>query len=558
VKAIVKNTWSILTVTERRKFSFLILLDIGISILDIMALAFLLWIIQFYIGPGKNNTLTFLPDWLVSQESVWLIAIFFILFTLKNMAGYFIAKAHYQFNSQVSIRISRNNLANYQYAGYDEFVYTDSSKHIRKICFQPFEFCQYILSGIQQIITQGCLISITILAILLFNAKLFLLILIILLPPVAIVFYMVKKRMATARKSIHLNNERSYQYVLDALKGWVESNIYGRHDFFLQRFISSRIKFSKSLFDSIAIQSLPGRVIEIFAIMGLFILIAIAKWSGNTDATSLLTIGAFLAAAYKIIPGIVKITNISGQMRAYEFSATDLIQITKPKTPAARENFPVITIQSLRLKDISFNYGPQQILNNLNLCLQKGDFLGIGGASGKGKTTILNLLLGFLEPAKGEVQINDMVLTNDGIKTYWPSVAYVRQQAFFIHDTLLRNITLEENGHNQANLQSAIRASGLECLISQFAEGLDKMIMENGKNISGGQQQRIAIARALYKNADLILLDEPFNELDEDSETSLLEHFRELARRGKMIILITHNKKSLSYCTKIISLDEQG
>ena len=82
--------------------------------------------------------------------------------------------------------------------------------------------------------------------------------------------------------------------------------------------------------------------------------------------------------------------------------------------------------------------------------------------------------------------------------------------------------------------------------------------MENGKNISGGQQQRIAIARALYKNADLVLLDEPFNELDEESEISLLEHFQDLAQKGKLIILITHNKKSLSYCNKIISLDEQG
>ena len=80
--------------------------------------------------------------------------------------------------------------------------------------------------------------------------------------------------------------------------------------------------------------------------------------------------------------------------------------------------------------------------------------------------------------------------------------------------------------------------------------------MENGKNISGGQQQRIAIARALYKNADLILLDEPFNELDEDSERLLLEHFRELAQQGKLIVLITHNKKSLSYCSQIISLHE--
>jgi len=94
-------------------------------------------------------------------------------------------------------------------------------------------------------------------------------------------------------------------------------------------------------------------------------------------------------------------------------------------------------------------------------------------------------------------------------------------------------------------------------VISTFPEGLEKIITENGKNISGGQQQRIAIARALYKNASLILLDEPFNELDEEATCSLLKHFRELTGKGRSVVMITHDKKSLSYCNKIISLDEQ-
>ena len=557
MRKILKNTWLILDKKEKQYFNLLILLDIVISIIDIVSLALLLWIIQFYIQPGESKLLSFLPGWLVSKDSIWLIAIFFIFFALKNTAGFYIDKAHYQFNSRVAIRISRNKLLNYQNAGYEEFINIDSSKHIRTICMQPFEFCQYILTGTQQMITQACLILIAVLAILLFNAKLFLLLLLILLPPVVVVFYMIKKRMTLARKDIQTNSQRSYQYVLDALKGYVESNIYNRHGFFLTRFINSRKKFSAALFNTMLIQSMPARIIEVFAILGLFILIVIAKWSENNDTASLLTIGAFMAAAYKIIPGIVKITNISGQMRAYEFSTSDMIQ-NNGITTTGKEKFPVISIQSIRLKDVSFNYSEQPVLNNFNLIVRNGDFIGITGASGKGKTTVLNILLGFLDAAKGEVIVNDIALKKDSIKAYWPSIAYVRQQSFFIYDTLLRNITLEENGHDKANLQYATKVSGLDTFISQFPEGLDKMITENGKNISGGQQQRIAIARALYKNADLILLDEPFNELDETSEISLLEHFRELAQQGKLVILITHNQKSLSYCSKIISLDEQG
>ncbi|HUM66187.1 MAG TPA: ABC transporter ATP-binding protein, partial [Chitinophagaceae bacterium] len=505
--------------------------------------------------PGDYTLPGNLPAWLANPDSVWLIAIFFVLFGLKNLGAYYLEKNQYRFNSRVAIRLSSERLRNYQSSDYRDFVNIDSSKHIRMICLQPFEFCQYIVTGIQQITTQTCLISIAVLAILLFNFKLFLLLLGILLPPVIVVFYFIKKRMTTARKNIQVHNQFSYQYVMDALKGYIESNVYNRRDFFLNRFIKARRKFSTALFDSMLVQSMPSRIIEVFAILGLFVLVVIAKWTGTNDSSYLLTIGAFVAAAYKIIPGIVKITNANGQMRAYDYATNSMIDAARIAVPE-NDNHPVVSIQSVKLKEIGFSYNGTPVLANLNLSLQRKDFLGISGASGVGKTTLLNIILGFLEPVKGEVIVNDVSLNKNSLKVYWPSIAYVRQQPFLIHDTLLRNITLEENGYHPANLDYAIRVSGLSEFISRYPDGLGMIITENGKNISGGQQQRIAIARALYKNADIILLDEPFNELDETSETSLLTHFQELTRHGKMVILITHNKKSLSWCNKIISLDE--
>lgn len=555
MKKIFENTWHIFDKEEKKSFCLLALGNIFISLLDILALAFLLWIIRFYIQPGDYILSSYLPGWLANPDSVWLIAIFFVLFGLKNLGAYYLEKNQYRFNSRIAIRLSSERLRNYQSSDYRDFVNIDSSKHIRMICLQPFEFSQYIVTGIQQIITQSCLISIAVLAILLFNFKLFLLLLAILLPPVIVVFYFIKKRMAAARKNIRVHNQFSYQYVMDALKGYIESNVYNRRDFFLNRFVEARRKFSTALFDSMLVQSMPSRIIEVFAILGLFVLVVIAKWTGTNDSSYLLTIGAFVAAAYKIIPGIVKITNANGQMRAYEFATKTMAHTSQDVVPG-NDKLPVVSIQSVTLKGIGFGYNGTPVLSNLNLSLQRHDFLGISGASGVGKTTLLNIILGFLEPAQGEVIINDVSLKKNSLKVYWPSIAYVRQQPFLIHDTLLRNITLEENGYHPANLDYAIRVSGLSEFISRYPDGLGMIITENGKNISGGQQQRIAIARALYKNADIILLDEPFNELDETSETYLLTHFRELTHRGKMVILITHNKKSLSWCNKIVSLDE--
>ena len=530
------------------------LLDIIISIVDILSLALLLWIIKFYIEPTHPSP-AFLPGWMANRDSVSFIAAFFILFGLKNIAGYFITRAQYKFIGGVAERISYQNLLSYQLGEFHDYVNIDSSAYIRKISIQPFEFSQYLLSGIQQIVTQLFLVAITVIAILVFNAKLFFFLLLALLPPVVFVFYLIKKRLTAAKRQIQSTNESSYQYLLDALKGYVEANIYNRNAFFMNRFMTVRKKFSRFLFDSLSIQSLPSRIIEIFAVLGLFILIAIAKWTGNNDSAALLTIGAFMAAAYKIIPGIVRVINIMGQMRAYEFSLNELGQYKQITEPG--KTVPPQQINTIEFRDVKFQYATQPVVSNLSFAVEKGDFVGITGDSGKGKTTILNLLLGFLTPACGEILINGVAAKTKDLKNYWPSITYVRQQAFFIYDTILRNITLQEEGHNQTNLARALEVSGLNDLLAKFPEGLNKIITENGKNISGGQQQRVAIARAVYKNSDLVLLDEPFNELDDDSTTMLVNYFKDMSTQGKTVIMITHDKKSLSHCNKTISLDEQ-
>ena len=554
--SVYKNTWKVLDHNERKHFVALILLDIFISIIDILSLVLLLRIIQFYIQPGQDSKLSILPGWLTDKNSVIFIAVFFVLFGAKNVAAYFISKAHYRFIGRVAVRLSRKSLSQYQQSSYEDFVSIDSSVHIRKIALQPFDFAQHMLSGIQQIITQLALIFLTVTAIIIFKAKLFLLLLLILLPPVVLVFYYIKRRLSAVKKHIVNRNEQSYRYLLDALKGYVEANVYDRNDFFLRRFIRTRALFTADLFETVTLQNMPSRFIEIFAVLGLFILIAIAKWTGNDDSAALITIGAFMAAAYKIIPGIVKIINLGGQIKAYEFAVNDMMQITDVKEEH-RLKTSAVAIDHLQLKNMAFQYTDQPVLTNFSFTACKGDFIGITGASGKGKTTILNLILGFLAPWGGEIIINGNSVSREELTTYWPSVSYARQQPFFIHDTIRRNITLEENEHDNTKLGHALEISGLNGFIAKFPEGIEKIITENGKNISGGQQQRIVIARALYKNADLVLLDEPFNELDEASTTSLLEYFRKQATSGKIIIMITHDKKSLSYCNKVISLDEQ-
>ena len=565
----------VLTREEKRRMGLLLLLDLIISIADIAFLALLLLIVQVYTGATvRAGKFSFLLAGWAGEHSVLLIIVFFLLFSVKNLAGFGVFRAQCRFQFRVASRISRNKLIRYQEGSYSDYINIDSSVHIREVSYEPLEFCQHVLGGVQQIITQTVLIALAIAGILFFNARLFLLILIILLPPVIGIFYVIKKRMSAVRGSARISSEKSLQHLQEALSGFVESNIYDKNEIFLNRYLTHQQRYSKYLSNQTIVQGIPSRMIEIFALLGVVILIVLSKGAGGTEPAAVITIGVFMAAAYKIIPGIVKILSLSSQINTYAFTLENLAAKASVGGDVTKSGGAMLRgpqggekrisgqgqgggIRSVQFSGVGFRYNGRVILKQFNLSAAAGDFVGIAGPSGMGKTTVLNLLLGFLTPDVGEIRINNKITDTESRKGYWPVISYVRQQSWLIHDTILNNIALHDDLFDERRLQDAIEMSGLQSLVDSFPEKMGKIIMENGRNISGGQRQRIILARALYKEADLIVLDEPFNELDEESEYRLLTHLSALAQKGKLIILITHNKKGLSFCNKVVSLEEE-
>ena len=559
---IVGKIYAVLTAAERRRLNGLLLLDILTSIADIAFLALLLFVVHFYADDPTATNIGFLPAWFTDRSTLWPIGAFFVAFTIKNAFSFLIYSAQARFRYGVASRISHRNLLLYLEGDYAQYAHTDSAKHVLKIAQQPVEFCQFVLAGYQQGTTEATLIVVTVIAVLLFNAKLFLLLLLLLLPPVVITGWLTKRKLHAARTFIKTSRDIMWQHLQESIASYVESRLYDKKEFFSSRYGDAQTILNRHLATVQSFQGAPARLAEIFAVFGLLALIAIGHFSGNPHAAGFVTLGAFLAAAYKVIPGISRLLNIAGQMKTYEFTVNGLLADKAAGPAAERKDGPgsgipaAEPIRSIDCRQLAFRYGDQPILDDISLQLRPGDFLGICGDSGKGKTTLLNILIGFIEPDRGEVFINGKAAGKCQRQSHWPRIAYVKQQPFILHDTILVNITLDENNYDDERLNAAVVLSGLDAIIDKLPGGLHARITENGKNISGGQRQRIALARALYKQADLILLDEPFSELDEASEEILLRRFARLAGAGRMIVMITHNKQSLSWCNATLSLDD--
>jgi ABC-type bacteriocin/lantibiotic exporter with double-glycine peptidase domain len=525
----------------------LTLLNALISFLDIAALAVLLFVVRIYTD-ASGSTHYPLPHWTYDTRSVAPILLFLLFFILKNLSAYFVYTRQVRFVYEVAARISRGQLSKYLDSDYHNYVQVPQSVHNRHINQQPIEFAHYILLGLQQIFTEGMLALISIIAILLFNTKIFLLLLIFLVPPVLLAAWITKRRLKSTRAHIKTDGEKAGQYLHEALDGYVESHIYGKKSFLINRYSQFQQKLNEHISQLQITQWLPSRLVEVFAVLGLFILILINKSGGNM--VDIVSIGAFMAASYKIIPGLVRIANLSGQVRTYAFTLDGL---EMPSTTTGSYELEK-EIKSLGMRDSSLTHGDHIVLSNFYMVKDGGEFASISAVSGKGKTTLINLLLGFLKPESGAVLYNGAAKDREEIQHYHARISYVKQQSFLLNDTLIGNITLDEEGYDKTRLQKAVAMAGLQDFINASPDGLNRSIKDSGKNISGGQRQRIALARAFYKDADVYMLDEPFSELHADAEREIAQHLSRLAQSGKIVLLITHSSHSKEYCTKVLEL----
>lgn len=301
------------------------------------------------------------------------------------------------------------------------------------------------------------------------------------------------------------------------------------------------------------------RVLEFAVICSIIVLIVSAQIL--TLPSLGMIIGIFTIAVYRILPGIIKGTSYYFTMRSNTFTLKILNEMREAETIKKEITQKEITFnKNIRFDSVCFSYDKTiPVIKNISFEINKGDFIGIRGESGSGKSTLFHLLLGFIKPDSGAIYIDDVSLSTEYIDSWHNKIGYVSQQLFMTEGTIKENIIMGSNiSPNETKMDEILKLASLDKFVSSLPKGVETIIGEGGCLLSGGQRQRLGIARALYKNAEILLFDEATSSLDEDTEKAINSAILSLAdqRRDLTMLVISHRIESLSICRKIMNLNE--
>ena len=315
------------------------------------------------------------------------------------------------------------------------------------------------------------------------------------------------------------------------------------------------------------LQHLPRYLLEFLVVIIFCIIILTFSYSKILGVSNLVpALALFSAAAYKILPSINKIIQRLQNLK-FAKSAIKLIseelkgEIKIENNFEAQTNKEKLKFYNLIINNVSFNFNKESkpIFSNISLEIVKGKIYGFIGPTGSGKSTLIDILMYLHNLEGGELILNNKINLKNRENDWHKLIGYVPQRVFLQDDSIKNNIAFGEHEHeiNKENLLKSIRSSQLENFILSLKDGLDTKVGENASKLSGGQIQRIGIARALYLDPEILFLDEITSSLDAKTEQEILSLIKSL-KKEKTIIFITHNKSNLEICDEVYEVNNQN
>jgi ABC-type multidrug transport system fused ATPase/permease subunit len=381
---------------------------------------------------------------------------------------------------------------------------------------------------------------------------------------------LVHKRVKLYGKRDTEERRRQSQLVTETMQGYAELEL---NDAFPLQYSILDEGFTQLREDRLRlllIRQAPLFLSEVSIVLGITLLVAFTEGDISTPA------GVFSVAAFRLLPSMrhlmtawttaqnemysLEVVEKGLELETDEEMEKDAVMSEDRDSQSDAEDSKIEPMgfrHEINFRNLSFCYiEDQPVLNDFNATIAKGEYVGLSGPSGVGKTTLFNLLMGFFEPSSGMIAIDGVPLSADNRAAWQRHVGYVAQDIFVLRNTLARNIALGHEKVDEERVRRVLHQACLDEWLQDLPDGLNTMLGEGGCSLSGGQKQRLGIARALYKDADVLLMDEATSALDNETERSVNAMLRQLkqAHPGLTIMVIAHRESTLAYCDRIIRL----
>jgi len=479
------------------------------------------------------------------------LIVFYILRSIMNMFYFYsIAKFARGMYHVIVCKLFENYLAR----SYRNFIEHNSSVFSKTIINEALNITNVIYSIL--IITSEVIIFILIYSVLFYvNYKITLLITILLVVNAIFLILTISKRIKIEGRNREVFQKRFYKIINSTFGNFKMIKLKSNNDEIIKIFAKSSNSFTNSIIKNETLSNYPRLFLEAFAfsIVISIVIYLLFKYDTNTH-NFMAIISVFILGLYRLMPSanriMVSYNSILFNIKALEIVHEDLIYET--------ENLQDDKIDfnyNIKLKKIYFAYEKNKnVLNDISINIAKGDKIAFVGESGSGKSTLIDLLIGLYKPLKGEVYIDDKLLTEYNVKAWRKKIGYIPQSIYLFDGTVAENVAFGEDYDIERVKKSLIQANIFDFLERNF-DGIETKVGEAGIKLSGGQKQRIGIARALYCEPDILVLDEATSALDNETEDIIMSQIYSLSKE-KTLIIVAHRLNTIKNCDKVVTLSD--
>jgi ABC-type multidrug transport system fused ATPase/permease subunit len=558
--------FNFLNFKEKIKFLLIILILFFQSLLEALSVGLVIPVLSLILKKDAIHEYSWAFPYYTDQKYYIIIVLTFILlfFLLKSLYIYLATLFTYKFAYLCQNKIKEIIFQNYIDLDYEDYLEEKSSVFINNITTQVSLLTMYFVIPCLSLLSEG-LILISILALLMFfEIKSFLIISALILISIFFGYKILAKTLRKLGKNKEDLEAESIKVVQNSIGLLKVTKLYNLEDIFFSYFknINKTLAYIQSRF--LTLQNIPRSILELIIFLAISILVLILIFLNYKESDILLVTGLFAAAGFKIIPSVNRII-LNMQNLKYASSSIDSVNKIFNKFQNSNHNKKFINEKIINFnsnaefKDCSFFYKKNInsfILDKLNFNLIKGRKIGIVGRSGVGKTTFLDILLGILSPTSGNIIVDGQKVDLNSLN--WKKiVSYVPQSTFLIDGTLKKNIAFSrsDNDINLSLIRELISLTSLDEELKDRGDLIENIVIgEKGINLSGGQIQRIAIARALYKKPKILIMDEPTSALDTYNEEKIMNLV--ISDKDLTLVVVSHKISALEKCDEIYELKE--